>query len=135
MSPADKLVLTLRMYLQVTALSELVIEVWGLPSQSMFSSRRGSSSKAGLHGKADGDSAAGSKQEGNSGMSRKAGDGAAGGSGYGSQAGNLPSGSIFLGAVNVSGWAGVLALRMYAGTAHSLLVVQQTTGQTTAGDL
>jgi hypothetical protein len=87
--------------LQVTALSELVIEVWGLPSQSMFSSRRGSSSKALPHGKADSDSAAGGKQEG-SGMSRKAGDGAAGGSSYGSQAGSLPSGSIFLGAVNVS---------------------------------
>lgn len=89
--------------LQVTALSELVVEVWGLPSQSMFSSRRGSSSTAGLHGKADGDSGAGGKAAG-SGMGRRPGHGAAGSSGYGSEPGSLPSGSVFLGAVHVSTW-------------------------------
>jgi hypothetical protein len=105
MPPADSCAAShaLRAYPQVTALSELVIEVWGLPSQSMFSSRRGSSSKAGPHGKADGDGAAGGKQEGSGSSSRKAADSAAAGSSssYGSQAGSLPSGSIFLGAVNV----------------------------------
>ncbi|KAF6253188.1 hypothetical protein COO60DRAFT_1463300 [Scenedesmus sp. NREL 46B-D3] len=85
-------------FTEVTALSELVVEVWGLPSQSMFSSRRGSSSTAGLHGKAD--SGAGSKAAG-SGMGRRPGHGAAGSSGYGSQPGSLPSGSVFLGAVHI----------------------------------
>jgi hypothetical protein len=89
-------------WLQVTALSELVIEVWGLPSQSMFSSRHGSSSRAGPRNKADGSSTAGGKQDG-TGLGSRAGDNAGSSSGYGSQASSLPSGSIFLGAVNVSG--------------------------------
>jgi hypothetical protein len=95
------------MLLQVTALSELVIEVWGLPSQSMFSSRHGSSSsssRAGPHGKAGSSSAGSGKQDG-TGMSSRAGDGAASSNGYGSQPNSLPSGSIFLGAVNVSSGA------------------------------
>ncbi|WIA12623.1 hypothetical protein OEZ85_006280 [Tetradesmus obliquus] len=83
-------------FTEVTALSELVIEVWGLPSQSMFSSRHGRSSRAGPRGKADGSNATGRKQD-----SSRAGDAAGSSSGYGSQASSLPSGSIFLGAVNI----------------------------------
>lgn len=93
----------LLLYVQVTALSDLIIEVWGLPYGRMFA--QGSyraPAASGSNGKHDAGPAGGNGRHGDGGP--------AGGTDGGGGHGELPSNSIFLGAVTVSSNAGTVAV-------------------------
>jgi hypothetical protein len=106
-------------FTEVTTLSELVIEVWGLPLPRMFGAS--SSGRARRHGLAAAAGGAGSSSAATSSTSRDAGGRATSGGRpaaegpveSGSSHGELPSNSIFLGAINVSLRLGEVPVRVW----------------------
>lgn len=85
----------LRLQPQVIALSDLVIEVWGLPSGRMFA-------QGAYRANATAASRGGPKHDGSGGNSRHPDGAPAGGADGSGGHGELPSNSVFLGAVTVS---------------------------------
>lgn len=88
-------------FLQVIALSDLIVEVWGLPQSRMFAQGSYRASQgAGRGGRQRGGAAAGRHGEGAGHPDSSTSSSTEGTGGHG----ELPSNSIFLGAVTVSCW-------------------------------